>query len=63
MIEIVETTDRIRLHFLQSVLRDAGVQAFVFDGGSPWPGAIPARLMVPEADEDLARRLIGQAEA
>lgn len=63
MIELLKTSDRIRLHFLESYLREAGVRAFVFEGGSPWPGAFPARLMVPEDEEDLARRLIDEAEA
>jgi hypothetical protein len=62
VIELLNTNDRIRLHFLESYLREAGIPTFVFEGGSPWPGAFPARLMVPAEDEDLARRLIAEAE-
>jgi hypothetical protein len=63
MIEILKTVDVVRLHFLCAVLEDAGIQAVVFDGGGPWPGAFPGRLMVPADDEALARRLMTQAEA
>jgi hypothetical protein len=63
VIKLLETSDRIRLHFLQSYLEEAGVQVFVVEGGSPWPGVFPARLMVPEGEADLARRLIAEAEA
>ena len=62
MIELVKTADPIRAHFLKSLLEAAGVAVFVFEGASPWPGAFPARLMVPESDAELARRLIAQAE-
>jgi len=63
MIEVLETTDPVRLHFLKRFLEEAGLSAFVFGGESPWPGAFPARLMVPEAEAELARRLIAEAEA
>jgi hypothetical protein len=63
MIAILETTDPVRLHFLKGLLEEAGLQVFLFEAASPWPGAFPARLMVPEDEADLARRLIVQAEA
>jgi len=63
MIELLKTTDQIRLHYLKSLLETAGVPVFVFEGASPWPGAFPARLMVADADAELARRLVAQAEA
>ncbi|HSV03905.1 MAG TPA: DUF2007 domain-containing protein [Phenylobacterium sp.] len=63
MIEVLKTGDPVRLHFLKSLLEAADIQVFVFEGGSPWPGAFPARLMVPEAEADMARRLIAEAEA
>jgi hypothetical protein len=62
MIEILSTNDPIRLHFLRVLLEDAGIAAAVFDGGGPWPGAFPGRLMVPAGDVELARRLMRQAE-
>jgi hypothetical protein len=62
MIEILATTDPVRLHFLRSLLEEADIQVFVFDAGGQWPGAFPARLMVAADDEALARRLIAEAE-
>jgi hypothetical protein len=62
MIEILKTSDPVRLHFLKTLLEEADIQAFVFDGGGQWPGALPSRLVVPDGDEDLARRLITEAE-
>jgi hypothetical protein len=62
VIEILKTADIIRLHYLSALLEEAGIQAAVFDAAGQWPGAFPARLMVPADDEDLARRLIVQAE-
>lgn len=63
MIEVLKSDDRVRLHFLKSVLEAAGLHAFLFEGGSPWPGVFPARLMVPEDEVELARRLVAEAEA
>jgi hypothetical protein len=63
MIAILETADPVRLHFLKGLLEEAGLQVFLFEAATPWPGAFPARLMVPEDEADLARRLIAQAEA
>lgn len=64
MVELLKTTDRVRLSFLAAVLADAGVETQVFDdgAGSLWGQAIAPRLMV--ADEDLARakRIIAEAE-
>lgn len=58
MIELLVTSDPVRLSFLQSLLADAGVESFVFDGEGPWPGAIPSRLMVSSDDEAAARRVL-----
>ncbi|MDB5492898.1 MAG: putative prokaryotic signal transducing protein [Phenylobacterium sp.] len=63
MIAILETADPVRLHFLKTMLEEAGLRVFLFETATPWPGAFPARLMVPEDEADLARRLIAQAEA
>jgi Putative prokaryotic signal transducing protein len=63
MIAILETADPVRLYFLKGLLEEAGLQVFLFEAATPWPGAFPARLMVPEDEADLARRLIVQAEA
>ena len=62
MIELLKTSDPVRLSFLRAVLEEAELHPFVF-GATPYPGVLPSRLMVPESEEELARRLIAQAEA
>jgi len=62
VVELLKTTDPVRLSFLQAALDDAGIESLVFDAGAPWPGAIPARLMVGDHDADRARRVIADAE-
>jgi hypothetical protein len=64
MVELTTTTDPVRLSFLRSVLDGAGIAAFVADAGaaSLWGQAIPARIMVDDADLERARRLIAEAE-
>lgn len=62
MIELLRTTDPVRLSFLRQVLEAADIPAFVTDAG-PWPGAIPIRLLCSAEDEDMARRAIAEAEA
>ena len=62
MVEIEATPDPVRLSYLQAVLAGAGVESFVFDANSPWPGAMRMRLFVAERDVELARRAIAAAE-
>lgn len=59
---IATTTDPVRLSFLQAILADAGIEAFVLDahisaveGGI---GAFPRRLAVTTDDEDRARAIL-----
>ena len=61
MIELLTTSDPVRLSFLRSLLSDAGLQSFVFDSEGPWPGAIPIRLMVSEDDAAAARKVLDSA--
>lgn len=65
MVELLKTSDPVRISFLRAVLADAGIESFVADQGaaSLWGSTIPARLMVLEADLDHARRLVAAAEA
>ena len=62
---LVQSNDPVRLSFLASLLRDAGIEAVLLDGyasavdGSI--GAIPRRLMVPDADAARAQRLLREA--
>lgn len=62
---VATTNDMVRLSFLQALLADAGIRSIVLDvhasavEGSI--GAIPRRLMVDEADESRARRVLAEA--
>ena len=62
MIAVVETHDPVRLGFLTMILEEGGLHPFVFDAGSPYRGALPSRLMVPESEVELARLLIQEVE-
>ena len=61
MIELLKTGDPVRLSFLRAVLEEAELHPFVL-GASPYPGVLPSRLMVPDSEVELARRLILEAE-
>jgi hypothetical protein len=64
MIEVLKTSDAVRLSFLRAVLKDAGIESAVFDAGagSLWGTAITSRLMVEEDDLNQAKRVIAEAE-
>lgn len=65
MKEIVRTNDPVLISWLQALLRDAGIEALVFDGhtsvleGSA--GAIPRRMMVADDDYEGARQALTEA--
>jgi len=63
MIAIIETNDPVRLNFLKTILEEADLHPFIFGGVSPYPGALPSRLMVPESEVELASSLIEAVEA
>jgi hypothetical protein len=63
MIAILETADPVRLAFLKAILEEAGFHPFVFGADDPYPGAYPRRLMAPESEADMARRLIEEVES
>ena len=62
---VATSNDPVRLSFLAALLADAGIKAVVLDlhtsmiEGSI--GAIPRRLMVADADESQARRVLREA--
>ena len=62
MTEIEATGDVVRLSYLRAVLAGAGIECFVFDANSPWPGAVVQRLLVADADAELARHTIRSAD-
>ena len=62
---VARTTDLVRLSWLQALLADAGIEAFVLDSHmSVMEGsisAIPRRLVVDEADAAHATRILEEA--
>jgi len=61
MIELVKTDDRLRLHFLKSMLEDAGLHPILIEA-SAYPGVLASRLAVPDEEAPAARRVIAEAE-
>ena len=61
MIQILETTDPVRLHFLKSMLEEAGLHPLLVEA-SAYPGVLASRLLVPDDEEPLARRVMDEAE-
>lgn len=61
MIAILETDDFVRLNFLKAVLEDADLHPFIFDSHSAYR-QLPNRLMIPESEVELARRLIAEVD-
>ncbi|HYM19302.1 MAG TPA: DUF2007 domain-containing protein [Micropepsaceae bacterium] len=66
MKELFRTNNAVYLSYAQAVLKDAGIEALVFDAymsvmeGSI--GALPRRLMVPDDEFDRAKRVLKEAE-
>ena len=62
---IASSNDLVRLSFLTALLRDAGIECVLIDQHASAVegsiGAIQRRLMVDDADEAQARRVLRQA--
>lgn len=65
MIELLRTNDAVVLSFVQSLLKDAGIDCLladenmsVLDGSL---GILPRRILVRENDADEARRIVADA--
>jgi hypothetical protein len=64
--ELLRTNDAVLLSWVDALLRDAGIAAFVLDGhtsileGSL--GVLPRRLMVDDGDAERARRILRDAD-
>ncbi len=65
MIELLRTNDTVYLSFASAVLKDAAIEAVVFDEGmSTVYGSLsilPRRLLVDEDKLDAARRILIEA--
>jgi hypothetical protein len=65
MKELLRTNDPVLISWLQALLRDDGIESFVFDAymsileGSA--GAIPRRLIVIDEDLEIARKIVTDA--
>lgn len=66
MVEVFRTTDLVKLSYIQHLLAEAGISAFVADQhiaaveGSI--GAFPRRIMVAAGDEARARTTLKDVE-
>ena len=66
MVEVFRTTDIVKLSYIQHLLAEAGIEAFVADQhiaaveGSI--GAFPRRIMVAASDEARARTTLKDVE-
>ena len=62
---IIVTNDPVRLSFLASLLRDAGIEPILLDGHTSAMegsiGALPRRLVVAREHADQARRILREA--
>jgi len=65
VIEILRTNDPVKLSFAEALLREAGIEAAIMDAhASVMDGSVIAvqrRLMVLEADQAAARRILKDA--
>ena len=65
MIELIRTNDAVVLSFVQSLLRDAGIECLVADqnmsvlDGSI--GILPRRVLIAEDDADEAKTILADA--
>ena len=65
MKELLRTNDAVRLSFLQSLLKDSGIESLVLDHHTSLVegsiGAIPRRLMVAQRDHRRACSVLAAA--
>lgn len=61
MIEVLKTANPVRLHFLKTMLEEADLHPIVVEA-SAYPGVLPSRLLVPDDEVVMARRVMLEAE-
>ena len=66
MKELLRTNDVVLLSFLETRLKEAGIEPLVFDSNASIVegslGVLPRRLMVIDEDFDQAMRVVEEAE-
>ncbi len=62
MIELIRTNDPVTISFVEALLRDAGIDFLVADQNMSIMegsiGILPRRVLVPDDDQDAARRIL-----
>ncbi|THD64043.1 DUF2007 domain-containing protein [Phenylobacterium sp.] len=61
MIELLKTTDPVRLNLFKSLMEEAGLHPVLVEA-SAYPGVLPSRLLVTDDEAPMARRLIAEVE-
>lgn len=65
MIELIRTNDAVTISFVESLLRDAGIEYMVADQNMSIMegslGVLPRRILVDPDSEKAARRLLSDA--
>ena len=65
MVNLLRTTNLVRLSFVQALLRDSGIEVHVFDSNisalEAGIGAFPRRLMVDEELLQAAKSILADA--
>lgn len=65
MEELMRTNDPVLLSFAEAILKEAGFHPLLFDTNMSIMegslGILPRRLMLPEAEMEEARTLLGEA--
>jgi hypothetical protein len=65
MIELIRTNDAVTLSYAEALLRDAGIAVLIADQNMSIAegsiGILARRVLVPEDDEQQARRILADA--
>lgn len=65
MKQLIETNDLVLLSWVEALLRDSGIEFFIFNSSAAVFGSMPMvqrRVMVADEDLDAARRLLDEAK-
>jgi uncharacterized protein involved in type VI secretion and phage assembly len=65
MKQLIETNDLVLLSWVEALLKDSGIDSFVFDSSASVFGSMPMvqrRVMVADEDLAAAQRLLDEAK-